>query len=1601
MRLPALLSTTPRAPRRTLGQRVMAGVATVVTGLLLASGLPLAAGAAAVPGVAPQALAATATAAPQSIVVTVGAERTSDGVAGIAGVVLELHQSTADSPDSAGAKVDQPWATCTSVADGTCTFTVPDVGTSNAKGANYGKRFWVTEVAAPSGYYLNPTMITGDNTNDGSQRFAQTPYTYRTVPLTGTGPIQLPSMAGMPAQSSIGAPLSATGPTNDRWKTGGVLPVSQANNRYQATCTPGLKVGILIDLSTSMSHDNNAGINGAKTAAKTLIQSLIGTGTQVSLYAFSTNAPKNNTATGKNYPTPVTVTASSAGTSAQFSNNGAAAANTLYGQINGYSASDDNNYTNWDRGLLQLAQADGAFDVAIVLTDGNPTVFGANPTLQGWTTHQHVEESIFSANALKSRGTQVLAFGVGAGIATVTGDNLRAVSGEKEWTGSGSIMDYDYTKTSDWSLVASELESLAAGLTCAVPIKVVKTEKLLDGSTRKGAGWTFGATVSAGSGTLSTPAAQVTPTSGAVSWNLGFTEASQSGSVTISETGRTGWQLASVVCTNNGTEIVNGTSASFTLDNLEVGDNVVCQVTNEQQKASVKVDKTWIVNGVSYADGSQLPSSLTAQLVLAGSNQAWGATRSGINVGSTVTIKENLGAGIPALCTVDSQNLTLSGSSTVLKNLADGTYTTPALAGGLTSYQLTNVVTCAIAKPTITKTVTSSTQNPDGTWTTVYAVTVKNNDADQSITYDLADTLAFGGSITKTATATGPSAQVSAWNGVSNTVLATQQSLAATASDVYTVTAIATVPNGAATSVTDCPTATTGNGGFMNRAVLTVDGTDYPAQACAAPAKPSITKDAGTVTANADGTWTVTYGITVKNSSATNLYYDLSDDPQSGFPAGVTVASGTVTPAAAYTGYTSSWNPVTGGSKNAAIVAGLTLPASTTHSYTVSLVLSVAPTVPAAALDCTVPGKGLINTATLVSGKQVLTDDACDTITPPAVAHTKKVTSLVQNTDGSWTTVYEVKVTATGTGVATYSLTDSPKFGAGITISSATASGPAQAGSWDGAANSALATNAVIAGGSSDTYVVTIVANVAAKVTGTTAADCTIVSPETGTGFLNLATLTANGSTTTRDACGSPVAPTLQKNWVSTTQNADTSWNVTFEVDAANPSTTTGLVYSLTDTPAFLAGVTVTGRTVALNGAAAAAWDGSSALATDRSLAAGATDKYVLVFTVTVPLGLDPAVLDCTVAGAGHGYFNGATLTSGADTITDDACGPVTEGVLPLIEKSVTSGFPRQIAGGDWEISYDVTVSTPTGNTLAAKYDLTDTLQFGKGITVVAAAVSGPGTVNADWDGASDVTVASDVTLPAGASHVYTVLVTARLDAGVVLTTDADCTVDKGEKGTGFLNAAQLTSGSLTRDAEACASPAAPTITKDLVGSPVKGKDGKVTITYKVTAANPSALQLNYDLDDKLGFASGVTINSAAVQSSDATVNPAWNGQGTTRVVTGQSLPGGESDVYTVTVLATPTLFVNQANQACVTATSGKGYFNGAILTSGADTYRDDACAPIPKTDLPTLSLTDLPTLAFTGGGAANLWGLGGGALLLLFGALAMLVGRQRRPRRH
>ncbi|MGH3492357.1 MAG: hypothetical protein ACRDQ1_03840, partial [Sciscionella sp.] len=438
-----------------------------------------------------------------------------------------------------------------------------------------------------------------------------------------------------------------------------------------------------------------------------------------------------------------------------------------------------------------------------------------------------------------------------------------------------------------------------------------------------------------------------------------------------------------------------------------------------------------------------------------------------------------------------------------------------------------------------------------------------------------------------------------------------------------------------------------------------------------------------------DGTWDVVYQVTETNPSTDEaLSYTLNDTP--GYPADVTVNSASVTKAVDSTGAMivaiNTWNGT-----ELQIVANKSLAAGVTDTYTV-LVNATVPPDEASGQCTTKPGGGFYNASTAdVSPAPVeeagfvrdpsFTASACGPIPSlPAVHVTKSVTSTTQNPDGTWTIDYVVKVTDPGTLASMYNLSDTLRYGGGISIDSASVTGPGASNTWDGVSDTTVATGRYISASSSVDYAVSVTATVSAKATATDR-DCTLTTTETGTGFLNAATASTGNKTSEGQACSEPVSPTVTKTFVKAVGTGGGSYDVTYTIAVQDPAATTGLVYGLTDAPAFPAGVTVnsakvtkasdsTGATiVAVN-----SWtNGTLTIAKAKKLAAGVTDTYTIVVGATVADSVPSAARTCDNTTSGHGFDNTATAASGSDTFTASACG-----TIPPKKVTIPTGDPAQ-----------------------------------------------------------------------------------------------------------------------------------------------------------------------------------------------------------------------------------------------------------------------------------------------------------------------------------
>ncbi|WP_380791071.1 hypothetical protein ACFE3N_13440 [Streptomyces albidoflavus] len=605
-----------------------------LTALLCATGLAPAATS------GPAARAAVAevpppTATTSVVTVRTGGDRTADAEVGpLAGVTLGLFAD-----EAATDPVDPDWGVCVSDAEGDCSFTIPGTGPG---GPNEGAVYTVRQIAAPSGWYTNPELRTGPGSGSDSLSPA---YAFPTPELEG-GQTYSSTSDFMYSTEYRESPFTAST---------GIWQQSRVNPPLDAAC--GIDVALVLDLSASV----GSALPQLKQAADQFTDTLAGTPSRLSLFSFDRTSPSTGT---ENHPEPISVSTQA----------GADAFKSLYADWELGSG------TNWDQGLYAVAKAPTRYDLTVVLTDGNPTRFSRPIEGDGSRTHfADTEGGVFAANAVKAKGTRVVAVGVGRGVEGVSGLNLRAISGPEAFAGDNPETA-DYYQTTDFAAAGAALNELALS-NCEGTLSVIKqtvpesnTGEDVSGAQNAGPGWEFTASSTEPLGGLPDTRTTGDDGTGGVTFEPEFPPTTAEAPVTVEETQQPDHTLvtqggANAVCVNlddgSPVPVTNSGTTGFTVD-LERQGGVSCTVYNRPvpspgEPADLTVDKRWTIDGTPYAEGDQ-PDGYEATLTLTGPDgaaatpQPWGTPRPGYAPGDTATVEEE--TTLPDRCTLTSRQVT-------------------------------------------------------------------------------------------------------------------------------------------------------------------------------------------------------------------------------------------------------------------------------------------------------------------------------------------------------------------------------------------------------------------------------------------------------------------------------------------------------------------------------------------------------------------------------------------------------------------------------------------------------------------------------------------------------------------------------------------------------------------------------------------------------------------------------------------------------------------------------------------------------------------------------------------------------------------------------
>ncbi len=666
-----------------------------------------------------------------------------------------------------------------------------------------------------------------------------------------------------------------------------------------------------------------------------------------------------------------------------------------------------------------------------------------------------------------------------------------------------------------------------------------------------------------------------------------------------------------------------------------------------------------------------------------------------------------------------------------------------------------------------------------------------------------------------------------------------------------------------------------------------------------------------------DGTWCITYNITVENRSQEAGFYDLYDVPD--FDNDFTILSAE---------YSSTVHPTTSLAvpvpaagwqlANDELLEGFEV---NVYVLTVCVDIDLEDGIAGDDLltQCGAggnmngsPGEGLFNQSQLDINNDGTPDresEACADI--PYFTLDKSIGSVTQTGPYDWTVTYEIEVCNIGTANGDYDLIDTPSFDDDIVINAARystdASGnPGNPGPTTLVGNGpwTLGDDMTMAAGACSNYTVevdvTFELNDAASVGDEFYEACGAANggmPMPGEGLYNEAALDTNNDGVTDiedEACADLPIVTHEKEFTSITQTGPNSWDVKYTITVSNTGGTTGN-YTLTDDTAYDNDITITCANytsdvlgnVGNPGPFDLGVTGPWTLASTTDIDAGEDHVYCLIVCVDMDLNAaatpgDGTYSACGDGGAGQdgqpgeGLYNMSMLdldSDGTPDEEDEACGD-----LPHLyhTKSVSSFTP--MPNGNHMVVYEICVTNDGG--ADGNYDLYDYPQFDDDITIISAQsscdASGVNNLTVPPAGPNGWLLEDDITIAPGTTNCCMLEIEVNIDVAPGSGGDnvvSECGAANGgdpSPGEALFNQSSLdmnNDGTPDEVDEACEDVFNIDHEKELL-SVTQQTDGSWCATYEIVVTNRGNEDGFYDLYDLPQFDDDFTILSAEYSSS-------------------------------------------------------------------------------------------------------------------------------------
>ena len=476
--------------------------------------------------------------------------------------------------------VTAPWGTATVGDGGFADFHIPTEG--------LGQQYWVKQVKGakpfadvPGDPYYANQIKTGDY-----QSPQDTTYTIGQTPRLQAGQWYNASTYGNDTDRSFGAAVQAV-----------------PNPPIPATCNPGPRIGIVMDMSASISSDEMRTYQQALTGDGGLLDKLKGTNASISAFTFSWGSPSEDNERIGNYPGLV-----------NLDTNMAEAKRIINDRMN------RGGRTNWNDGLTKAYEAGQqinnprlpygtGYDIVLFVTDGNPNTTGPNRYRPDGNdvSLRALEGGAYAANLLKFSGTRVMAIAAG-GPGQNTPENLVLVSGPKE--------NEDYYNGS-WEQLSKNLVDSVRGSVCESNVVINKQivrvlgqdgkdATKLDDTTNTvipvgpGAGWDFTAALdNTKNGAINLVSGSErgarftskTSNGGQVKWGVNYKtdNVNETADITVNETAQENFDFYQAKCTKKTFdgrklgEITITDPAKFNLPQLGRLQTWECDVQNRQR----------------------------------------------------------------------------------------------------------------------------------------------------------------------------------------------------------------------------------------------------------------------------------------------------------------------------------------------------------------------------------------------------------------------------------------------------------------------------------------------------------------------------------------------------------------------------------------------------------------------------------------------------------------------------------------------------------------------------------------------------------------------------------------------------------------------------------------------------------------------------------------------------------------------------------------------------------------------------------------------------------------------------------------------------------